>query len=66
MDALAKFGGSGIVVLAFDHDGLFLNGDLGTKTLPLESVTASCDLVACCICLTGVVCLGTSHFDDVA
>ena len=66
MDALAKFGGRDIVVLAFDHDGLFLNGDLRITILPLESVTASCDLTACCVCLTGVVCLGTSDFDDVA
>ena len=66
MDALAKFGGRGIVVLTFEHDGLFLNGDLIATALPLESITTSCDLVACCICLTGVVCLGTSDFDDVA
>jgi hypothetical protein len=63
---MAKFGGRGIVVLGFDHDGLFLNGDLIITTLPLESVTASCDLITCCVCLTGVVCLGTSDFDDVA
>lgn len=57
MDALAKFGGRSIVVLAFDHDCLLLNGDLAIRALPSESATASCDLVACCVCLTGVVCL---------
>ena len=66
MDALAKFGGRGVVVLAFDHDGLFLNGDLTIRTLPSESVTASCDLVACCVCLTGVVCLATLDLEEVA
>jgi hypothetical protein len=47
MDALAKFGRTGSVVLAFDHGGLLLNGDLIIRTLPSESVTASRDLVAC-------------------
>jgi hypothetical protein len=66
MDALAKFGGRSIVVLAFDHDGLFLNGDLTIGTLPLESVTASRDLVACCVCLAGVVCLAALELEEVA
>jgi len=66
MDALAKFGGRSVVVLTFDHDGLILNGDLTIRTLPSESVTASCDLVACCVCLTGVVCLATLDLEEVA
>jgi hypothetical protein len=65
MDA-AKFGGRSIVVLAFDHDGLFLNGDLTIRTLPSESATASCDLVACCVCRTGVVCLTALDLEEVA
>jgi hypothetical protein len=66
IDALVKFRGRDVVVLAFDHDGLFLNGDLKIRALPSESVTASCDLVACCVCLTGVVCLATSDLEDAA
>lgn len=66
MEALVKFGGRDVVVLTFDHAGLLLNGDLKIRTLPSESVTASCDLVACCVCLTGVVCLATLDLEEVA
>jgi hypothetical protein len=66
MGALTKLGGGDIVVLAFDHGGLFLNGDLVLTALPLESVAASCNLVACCVCLAGVVCLTVLDFNGVA
>jgi hypothetical protein len=42
-DDLAKFGWAGAFERNFDHEGLFLNGDLVMTTFPVRSVTAFFD-----------------------
>jgi hypothetical protein len=44
--------------LTFDHEGLFLKGDLLMSTLPSGPLTSFFDLIVCVVWLAGVSCLG--------
>jgi hypothetical protein len=65
---LEKFGWVDGLELTFDHDGLFLKGDLVMSTLPSGPVAPFFDLIACFVWLAGVACLDTAEdaFDEVA
>jgi hypothetical protein len=67
-EALANFGGVGTVDLTFDHDGLFLKGDLVMRTLASGLVTVFLDLTEWCVWSMGVACLGPAvdAFEEVA